>query len=283
MRASFNKEVAVFTWFKQQKVNQSRRVWAAAAFVGMLVVNGLAGSTTLLNGQNTAAVSDKNANLFAPAGFTFAIWGVIYLLLAGYVVYQLGLLRKRKDSKLSVQAVERITPYFIASSVLNMVWLFAWQYEVLWLSVVLMLGLLYCLARIEEILRVERYSLVERMLVRNPFSIYFGWISVATIANVTTWLVSMGWNGGGIKPDVWTIGILIIAALLGILVMYRNKNCAYGAVFVWALYGILVKHISSLDATHQAVIGALWALISVLVVVFGWTLYRVYTEQLHRK
>jgi hypothetical protein len=113
------------------------------------------------------------------------------------------------------------------------------------------------------------------MLVRNPFAIYFGWISVASIANVTTWLVSIGWNGGGIKPDIWTIGMLIVAAILGIVVMYRNRNYAYGLVFVWAFYGILAKHVTTFDGQHQAVIGALWALIAVLTVVFGWTLGRV--------
>lgn len=124
--------------------------------------------------------------------------------------------------------------------------------------------------------------MAERMLIRNPFSVYFGWISVATIANVTTWLVSMGWTGGGIKPDVWTIIMLIIGALLALVVMYRNMNCAYGLVFVWAFYGILSKHVNVFDGQHQAVIGALWALIAVLTVVFGWTLHRVYRAQTKR-
>ncbi len=272
----------MFSRFKKEKVNTSRRMWAAVVFVVMIVVNGIAGSTTLLNGQNTAAVSDNNPNLFAPAGFTFAIWGVIYLLLAGYVAYQLGWFGKLRRAKVSVATIERATPYFIATSILNVLWLFAWQYEVLWLSVVLMIGLLYSLVRIEEILKDKDYTMAERMLIRNPFSVYFGWISVATIANVTTWLVSMGWTGGGIKPDVWTIIMLIIGALLALVVMYRNMNCAYGLVFVWAFYGILSKHVNVFDGQHQAVIGALWALIAVLTVVFGWTLHRVYRAQTKR-
>ena len=273
----------MFGLSRKEKVNMTRRIWVAGTFAVMLGVNALAGSTTLLGGHDTAAVSDKNPNLFAPAGFTFAIWGVIYLLLAGYVVYQLGWLGKLKRAKVSVATVEHITPYFIATSVLNILWLFAWQYEVLWLSVVLMVGLLYCLIRIEDTLKDKSYTMAERMLVRNPFSVYFGWISVATIANVCTWLVSMGWNGGEIKPDVWTIAMLIIAALLGIIVMYRNINCAYGAVFIWAFYGILSKHVTVFDGAHQAVIGALWALLAVLTVVFGWTLYRVYRLQTKRR
>ncbi len=269
----------MFGWLKREKVNQPRRIWAAIAFVVMIVVNGIAGSTTWLNGQDTAAISDKNPNLFAPAGFTFAIWGVIYLLLIGYVAYQLGWFGKLKRAKVSVATIERITPYFIATSVLNVTWLFAWQYEVLWLSVVLMVGLLYCLIRIEDVLKDKTYTFAERMLIRNPFAVYFGWISVATIANITTWLVSIKWDGWGIKPDIWTIIMLIVGALLGIVVMYRNMNCAYGLVFIWAFYGILAKHVVVFDGQHQAVIGALWALIAVLTVVFGWTLHRVYKEQ----
>lgn len=273
----------MFGLSRKEKVNMTRRIWVAGTFAVMLGVNALAGSTTLLGGHDTAEVSDKNPNLFAPAGFTFAIWGVIYLLLAGYVVYQLGWLGKLKHAKVKLETIERIAPYVIASSVLNALWIFAWQYEVLWLSVVLIFGLLYSLARIEEILRDKEYSLTERMLVRNPFAIYFGWISVASIANVTTWLVSIGWNGGGIKPDIWTIGMLIVAAILGIVVMYRNRNYAYGLVFVWAFYGILAKHVTTFDGQHQAVIGALWALLAVLAVVFGWTFYRVYRLQTKRR
>lgn len=272
----------MFGLFKKEEVNRLRREGAAIAFAAMILINGIAGGTDWLNGQDTAAISDKNPNLFAPAGFTFAIWSVIYLLLAGYVAYQLGWFGKLKHAKVSVATIERITPYFIATSILNIVWLFAWQYEILWLSVLLMGGLLYCLIRIEDTLKGKEYSMAERMLVRNPFSVYFGWISVATIANVATWLVSMKWDGWGIKPDVWTIAMLIVGAVLALVVMYRNVNCLYGLVFIWAFYGILSKHVTTFDGQHQAVIGALWALLAVLTVVFGWTLSRVYRLQRSR-
>ncbi len=273
----------MFNWFKREKVNTARRAWVAITFAIMLVVNGIAGSTTLIGGQNTAAVSDKNPNLFAPAGFTFAIWGVIYLLLAGYVAYQLGWFGKLKHAKVKTHTIEAITPYVIATSVLNTLWIFAWQYEVLWLSVLLIVGILYSLIKIEDTLKGKEYTLAERMLVRNPFSVYFGWISVATIANITTWLVSMRWDAWGLKPDAWTIFMLIVGAVLAMTVMYRNRNCAYGAVFVWAYYGILAKHVTTFDGAHQAVIGALWALLAVLTIVFGWTLAWVYKHELHSK
>jgi xanthosine utilization system XapX-like protein len=264
-------------YFKKLKVNMRNRWIALVAFAVTLVMNGLAGSTTLLNGQDTAAISDKNVNLFTPAGYTFAIWGIIYLLLIGYTAYQIGWLGKLKRTKLKQDTIERITPYFIATSVLNSVWIFAWQYEVLWLSVGLIIGILYSLVRIEEILKDKDYTLAERMLVKNPFSIYFGWITVATIANICTWLVSIGFTGGGLSPVFWTGTLLIVGAFVGIAGMLRNTNCAYGAVFIWAYTGILVKHVSEQgwDAQYQVVIGVLWALLAVLTVTFGWTLRNV--------
>ncbi len=268
-------------WFKKKVVvNRQRRVIAAAAFVAMLVLNGLAGSTTLLNNQNTAAISDKNVTLFTPAGYTFAIWGVIYLLLGAYTAYQLGWFAKKKSDKLDVQTIEAITPYFIASSVLNWLWILAWQYEILWMSVLLIVGMLYSLIKIEEILKDKDMSMRERTLVKNPFSIYFGWITVATIANICTWLVSIKWDAWGLSPVFWTVGLLIVGAFVGLAGMLRNINCAYGAVFIWAYLGILAKHVSDAGWNDQypMVIGALWALLAVLAVAFGMTLQKVYLQ-----
>lgn len=253
---------------------------AAVAFVVMLALNGLAGSTTLLNGQNTAAISDKNVNLFTPAGYTFAIWGVVYLMLGVYVAYQLGWIGKSKKSKLKTETIEAITPYFIATSVLNCVWILAWQYEVLWLSVLLIIGILYSLVKIEETLKGKDMTLSERMMVRNPFSIYFGWITVATIANICTWLMSIKWDGLGLPPALWTGGLLIIGAFVGLAGMMRNTNCLYGAVFIWAYLGILAKHVSESGWSGQypLVIGVLWALLSVLTVVFGLTMRSIVSK-----
>lgn len=268
-------------WFRKKTVvNTKQRIIAAVAFVVMLVLNGMAGSTTLLNGQNTAAISDKNVNLFTPAGYTFAIWGIIYLMLGVYVVYQLGWIGKSRQNKLKPETIEAMTPYFIATSVLNCVWILAWQYEVLWLSVLLIIGMLYSLVKIEETLKDKDMTVGERMMVRNPFSLYFGWITVATIANICTWLVSIKWDGLGLSPVLWTGSLLIIGALVGLAGMIRNVNCLYGAVFVWAYLGILTKHVSVTGWNDQypIVIGVLWALLAILAVQLGLTFRKVYLQ-----
>lgn len=269
----------MFSWFRRQKVNKTLRIWAAIAYGVMVIVNGLANALPL-NGKNTGEISDAYPNLFAPAGFTFAIWGVIYVFLGAYVLYQLGLWGKGR--KLNVQTIERITPWFIATSVINSLWIFSWHWEVMWLTVALMIALLVSLIMINRVLAGKSYNVTEHMVVKNAMSIYWGWISVATIANITTWLVSMQWDGFGIKPDTWMIGMLIIGALLALAVMRRYHNYAYGAVFVWAYMGILSKHVTTFDSIHQAVIGALWALLTILTIACGLAFHRAYTTQIER-
>jgi len=140
--------------------------------MAMLSVNYLA-TALPLGGRSTGAISDNYPNLFAPAGYAFAIWGLIYALLAIYVVYQC----LQKQDILTT----RINRFFIFNALFNASWLFAWHYDVIWLSVIIMLGLLITLIKIADILRQSALTPKERLMVRLPFSIYFGWITVATM------------------------------------------------------------------------------------------------------
>ena len=205
----------------------------------MVVVNFLANSLPI-NNRSTGAISNSYPNLFAPAGITFSIWGLIYLLLAGYVVFQFVTKSEKTEGLL-----KKINPLFIATSVANSVWIFAWHYDVIGLSVLIMAGILILLIKIADILRKEQFTSLEKLFIWAPFSIYFGWITVAAIANITIFLVSIGWNGFGISAFIWTCAILLIGATIGILRMQKDKNTAYGLVLVWAYLGILLKHLSA--------------------------------------
>ena len=166
--------------------------WAnIIAFVATIIVNGLAGSTTILGGKLTAEISDANPTLITPAGFTFAIWGIIYLLLGIFVVYQALPSKKEKD------CLSKIGPFFILSSILNIVWLFLWQYEFLAFSTVIIFLLLLSLITIYMRLNIGKstVSIGEKIAVHLPFSVYLGWITIATIANVAVTLVSVNWDG----------------------------------------------------------------------------------------
>jgi hypothetical protein len=215
------------------------KILAGVAYIAMVAVNFLANSLPI-NNRSTGVISDAYPNLFAPAGLTFSIWGLIYLLLAGYVVYQFTKSGQQKEDLL-----KKINPLFIMTSLANILWIFAWHYDYIGLSVVIMAALLILLIKIADILRTEQMSSQEKLFISTPFSVYFGWITVAAIANITVFLVSINWNGFGIADFVWTSIILLIGALIGILRMRKDKNIAYGLVLIWAYLGILLKHLSA--------------------------------------
>ena len=206
------------------------------AYVVTLAVNGLAG-TTLLNGRTTATVSDTYPTLVTPAGYVFSIWGVIYLLLLAFVIYQV--LPSQRDKPYQKQ----IGALFILSGLFNVVWLFLWQYDYITLSVIVMFALLATLIAIYMRLGIGKTKapLKERLLVRLPFSVYLGWITIATIANVSAALVSVNWDGFGLSPQTWAILVLAIAVVITLVVIVTRKDVAYSLVVIWALAGIAVK------------------------------------------
>lgn len=211
------------------------RIFAAASLVFMLVMNVLA-TTLPLNGQATNEISDRYDTLFAPIGFTFAIWGVIYLLLGVYTVVQLV-----ADNSV----IRGITPWFIASSLLNGAWIVAWHYEALWLSAAIIIALLWTLIVINRKTTAERTTLGASLSIRVPFAVYFGWVTVATVANISAWLVQLGFaDGFGLSAEAWTIVILVVATLIGSTTALVNSSPSYALVLVWAFWGILSRHLS---------------------------------------
>lgn len=217
-------------------------------YVAMIAVNGLANALPI-NGRTTGAVSDAYPNLFAPAGLTFSIWGVIYLLLGAHVLYQFGLFRPpapedRADRPARVALLERVGVLFSLSSLANIAWILSWHYDLIGLATVLLATMLVLLILITRTLLAADLSPRERMFVRLPFSVYFGWITVATIANITVWLVSIGWDGFGIAASTWAVVIIAVGAVIGTAVILRDADIAYGLVLVWAYLGIWIKHTS---------------------------------------
>ncbi len=226
------------------------KIFAGVSYVAMVIVNFLANSLPI-NNRSTGVISDAYPNLFAPAGPAFSIWGLIYLLLAGYVIYQFV-----KKSQNIENILHKINPLFISTSIANILWIFAWHYDYIGLSVLIMTTLLVLLIKIADILRIEKFTTLSKILIWTPFSVYFGWITVATIANITVFMVSIDWNGFGIADFVWTSIILLVGALIGILRMQKDKNIPYGMVLIWAYSWILFKHMSIGDfgGQYQSVI-----------------------------
>lgn len=231
----------------------------------MIIINGLAGSTTLIGGVDTAAISDKYANLFAPAGITFAIWGVIYIGLVGFLLRLWGVWSTGKP-RLDDENILQLLRWFTASSLLNAVWLLLWQYELLGLSVIVMAALLISLLKMHHLLSDAQLSASESVAIRGPFSIYTGWIMVATIADVTTWLVSAGWDGFGISESTWTVIMLLAGGVIATTTALVRYDGVLLTVFVWAYFGILYKHLSVFDNHYGDIIITLAIVLPVFVV-----------------
>jgi len=227
------------------------------AFIVILAVNGLAG-TTLLNGRSTAQVSDLYSSPITPAGYVFAIWGIIYALLLIFVIYQL--LPKQKDKPFHQQ----IGALFILSGIFNIAWLFLWQYDYIIESVILMLSLFSTLIAIYLRLGIGKssVSLSEKLCVQLPFSVYLGWITVALFANVAAALVSVGWDGFGLSAQTWTIIALVIVLTVTLAVIVARRDIAYSLIIVWALAGIAVKQNVYLNIVIVAEVAIVVVLVS---------------------
>lgn len=207
-----------------------------AAALLALVVNVLA-TALPLNGQTTAAISDRFPVLFVPAGYVFAIWGVIYIGWLAFAVYQ-ALPAPRANPRL-----QRTGWLFTLASLANAAWLFAWHYELFPLSAVIMLSLLALLIAIYWRLDIgrSRVSTREKWLVDVPFSVYLGWISVATIANISDLLYFWKWDGWGLAPEIWAVILLVTASAIALAMALTRADAAFLLVIVWAFVGIGVK------------------------------------------
>ena len=229
---------------EKNKILQMLQVGNIIAVILTILVNGLA-NLLPIGGKNTGELSDNIPNLFVPSGITFAIWGVIYVLIILFVIYLAkDLFKKEKTTK---TFLEKISYFFILASLANIIWIFLWHYEQVLLSLLTMILLFFSLLAIYLRLNIgiDKISMKEKLFVHVPISVYIGWITVATIANVTAVLVTVGWDGFGISEQIWAMIVIIVATIITILILKKRKDYAYGAVIIWALIGIYLKRIAS--------------------------------------
>lgn len=197
-------------------------------FAGMVVMNYLANALPL-NNKTTGQISDAYSNLFVPAGITFSIWGIIYLLLAIYCAAQF--------SERLQNVSESIGWLFAISCVLNGLWIVSWHYEKLPVSLLIMLGLLVTLIFINIMIKELPFG-----ITKAAFGIYLGWICIATIANVTALLVKFNWNGAGVSEEWWTIIMITAGTLIASLAIYKFSNPFIGLAVIWAFSGIIIRY-----------------------------------------
>lgn len=215
----------------------SVRQWITIfTFIIMIAANVLADALPI-NGQSTAAISNNFNVVFVPAGYVFSIWGIIYLALLAFTIFQ------ALPSQKTNPTLRKIGYLFSASNLLNAAWIVLWHYNLYVLTMLVMIALLVVLIAIYLRLDIgkSKVSRSENWLVHVPFSIYLGWITVATIANATALLKYLGWNGFGISGEIWTVILLVVGVVLAGILSWTRRDIAYALVLVWAFIGIAVK------------------------------------------
>lgn len=246
------------------------KILVVAAYVAMIAVNYLANALPI-GGVTTGEASDAYPNLFTPAGVTFSIWGLIYLLVGIFVIcfcLEFG----KKSNKKKNELLEKTGKLFIINALANISWIFAWHYGLIPLSVIIILVLLGTLIMLADLLNKAKLSRSEKIWLLLPFSIYFGWITVATIANISVLLVSLNWDGFGIAENIWTIIVLLVGATIGIWRSIKDKNVPYILVLVWAYGGIWLKHTSASGWAGQYpdIITTVLICIALFLLTAGW-------------
>jgi benzodiazapine receptor len=237
-----------------------RQIVNVLATLLLITVNALA-NILPLNGLNTGEISDRFEVYFVPAGYVFGIWGLIYVALAAFTVYQA--LPSQRENPL----LRRIGYLYALSCVANVAWLFLWHYEQFAWTLLAMFALLLLLIAIYLRLRIGRVrvSLADTWLAHVPFSSYLGWITVATIANVTSVLDWINWSGWGLAPDWWAVIMLVVGGLVASAVSITQGDVPYVLVIVWAFAGIVVKHVNTLPVSITAGVVAGIVLLTLLL------------------
>ncbi len=249
--------------------NIARQIIVVVATISTIVINSLS-QILKWNNQTTADVSNRYTTLFTPANFAFGIWGLIYLGLMAYAIYQA--LPAQRDNDL----LRRITPFYLASSVANMTWIVLFQFNQLVFSCVVIVILLLSLIAVYIRLDGKRagVSTAERWLVHVPFSIYLGWVCVATIANIALTLYSLNYRGEPIGEPAWAVIMLVVGALLASIFAVTRREVALVLVFVWAYSAIVSK-----QSAAPLVAGTAALMIAIMLVVLLVSVFQARSRQ----
>ena len=240
-----------------------KKAWINAVFlVATLVVNTL-GGMGVINGMSQKDVSDMFSTLITPSPFAFSIWGLIYSLLIIAVIVMIN--KTKKGDKYYQGAVNEISVLFWISCILNIVWIIAFSYLLIELSVVFILGFAVTLALICQ--RLLKVNDGKHWLLPLTFGIYAGWLFIATVVNVAVMLVKIEWNGFGLPEEIWATIILIVSIILVLLVLFRIRNAAFPLPIAWAYFGIYHSLRSPMGFNGQFILPQNTALVGMIVLI----------------
>lgn len=218
-----------------------------------------------INETTIGEVSNKYFNLFTPAGYAFAIWGLIFLALLAYGIFQV---RRAFFSDKQSDFIEQTGYWFLLANLLNCTWVFAFAYEYTGLSVIIMLGILISLIKIILNTNMERWDapIATIAFVWWPICLYSGWIAVATIANISAYLSKLGWEGGFLSESAWTIVMILVATVLNLIIIKTRNMREFAAVGIWALVAIYIRHKDEMETiAYTALAGSVILFLAIAV------------------
>lgn len=257
-----------------EKPNRIIQIGILVGYLGTVLVNALA-NILPINGVNTGQLSDEIPNLFVPAGLTFSVWGVIYFMLALFTGYSIMDWISKKEQDLS--HVSEIGGVFILSSVANISWILFWHYRLVGISLIAMLIILGSLIYMHVVLYRKSpapNTWKRRWFVKYPISIYLGWITVATVANVVAVLVVNNWNGFGLSESLWTIIMIVIAGLITLVMVWREQDIPYALVVIWAFAGIIIKRVDPMNSPQVGIVVTTAIMIGLILVASIYSLFK---------
>lgn len=217
---------------KQQNKTNKLISFSLISYFIMALVNYL-GATGVINGLSQKEVSLKYPTLITPAGFTFSIWGIIYFLIL--LTFLIAFIKKNDPR--TKEFIDNISPLFILSSFFNILWIILFSYEKIGASVIVILALLISLMLILDKIKKNRKNIIY-LLPTLSFSVYAGWLFIASIVNVAALLVKIKWSAMGIDPGLWSAIILCAAVVFVLAYVFLKKNALFPISLIWAFYGI---------------------------------------------
>ncbi|MEX0288798.1 MAG: tryptophan-rich sensory protein [Flavobacteriaceae bacterium] len=218
-----------------------------------------------INGTDIGEISRRYDNLFTPAAYAFAIWGPIFLALLAYALFQI---RRAFFSNKNSDFIEQTGYWFLIANVLNATWVLVFVYDLTWLSVLVMLGILFSLIQIILRTNMERWDAPIEIIafVWWPICLYSGWIAVATIANIAAYLSKIGWTGGPISEAHWTVIMIVIATLVNLLMIWKRNMREFAAVGIWAFVAIYVRQEGTHPLISNVALGAAFILLVTILI-----------------
>lgn len=253
-------------------MKQSLKWINSVCFAGMIVVNALA-NLLPFGGKTTAQVSQAYPNLFTPAPVTFSIWGIIYLLLLFFILYQWEFIDK---SSYSSSIRNRIGILFPLSCLWNILWIIFWHFDRIGWSVWCIALLLLTLIGIIRRIKTPEGPILSRIVIHAGFEIYFGWIIAASIANISVFLVKIGWNGFGLPAQFWTVLVLLAGTGIASAAVACSRLYFSGAAVIWAYTGIVIRHFS--EASGQRPWPVICAALVGIIIICFFIIWKAFAE-----